>query len=76
MAWRPKQMEGPMFGAFMTGILGRLIMVAGWGAFILSVVSFQKGGDFGPLAGLVGIVLLILGSYLEYKSKHTTQIRP
>jgi hypothetical protein len=62
-----------MFGSWLLGFVGALVFLAG---LLLIAVGFISVGKDGGLGFIGGPILIALGSFMRYKSKHTVRVRP
>jgi flagellar motor component MotA len=59
----------------MLGSLGTVIRLVGFLALFLSIVGFVLHGNSAPLLFLIlGIVLIVGGSYAKYVSRHSMRV--
>jgi hypothetical protein len=63
-----------MAGSFLMGPLGGLLRMVGIMAILLSLLGFLLHGPIAPLLLIVGIALVVGGSYARYVSRHTVRV--
>lgn len=63
-----------MLTSFMLGGLGTLLRLAGVLVLFLSALDFILHGPSAPIILILGIVLIVLGSYAKYVSQHSVRI--
>lgn len=62
-----------LFGAFLTGIGGRIMGCFGLLCLAGSMIGFIAGGDGATFWLVVGIALMIGGAYAKYVSTHSVR---
>jgi hypothetical protein len=70
----PSAAQPSMAGSFLMGPLGGLLRLVGIGAILLSLLGFVLHGPTAPLFLILGVALVVGGSYARYVSRHTVRV--
>lgn len=66
--------QSSLAGSFMLGSLGTVVRLVGFLALLLSIIGFVLHGDSAPLFLILGIALIVGGSYAKFVSRHSMRL--